>query len=177
MTWETRSRKGLILASASDPFSDPPYMLQRAARRGELVRLRQGAYCAADDWSQATPRGRHILRVRAVVEQAQSPLVVAGPSAAALWGFPHDGPWPDDVTILIDPGTGGKSEPGVRRTSAGASGAATQLLDGIVVTSVARTALDVARRCDFPVAVAMLDWARWRKNDFAVSLSDLEVQL
>lgn len=177
MQWESRSRNGLILASAADRYTDPPYVLQRAVRRGELVRLRQGAYCSADTWANSSPRRRHVLRVQAVVAQSQHPVVVAGPSAGALWGFPSEEPWPDHVTLLERPRSGGTSEPGVRRTSAGAAGAATEVLDGFVVTSVARTALDLARGLDFPIAVAMLDWARWRKNDSAVSQAQLESQL
>ena len=177
MLWQSRARDGLILTSSSDRLTDPPYLLQRAARRGELVRLRQGAYCSAEVWANAGPRERHVLRVRAVVAQSMDRVVVAGVSAGALWGFPIEGSWPEEVTLLHAPRSGGKSEPGVRRTSAGADGAETETVGGIVATSVARTALDLARGRDFPIAVGMLDWARWRKNPQRVPLSELRSQL
>lgn len=177
MPWETHSRNGLILAAATGRFAEPAHMLQRAARRGELVRLRQGAYCLSEEWARANARHKHILRVRAVVGQSKGDAVVAGVSAGAVWGFPSASPWPTEVTLLHAARSGGKSEPGVRRTSAGAKGAATTAVDGIQVTSVARTALDLARGRDFPIAVAMLDWARWRKNDHRVSVDELWTQL
>jgi hypothetical protein len=99
--------------------------------------------------------------------------VVAGTSAAAVWGIPIVGDWPSEVSLLETPRSGGKSEPGVRRTSAGAANATIGEFDGMRVTSLARTALDLARRLDLPDAVATLDWTRWRRNDRRITADDL----
>jgi hypothetical protein len=92
--------------------------------------------------------------------------------------MPFAAEWPDDVTLLTPYRGGGTSEIGVRRTSAAASGATKTAtsVEGLPVTGLARTVLDVARALPLPEAVAALDWAQWHKNPLAVSRAALEVE-
>jgi hypothetical protein len=117
--------------------------------------------------------------VKAVVEAADAPVVVAGISAAALWGMPVSGDWPTSVMLLQERRGGGRIEPGVRRTSVGHLTAITEMVDGVLATSLARTALDVARRAPFSEAVGSVDWAMWRQNPAAISQEALgrEIEL
>jgi hypothetical protein len=117
------------------------------------------------------------MRVRAVVAAARRPVLVAGHSAAALWGMPIAGIWPNEVLLLDERQGGGHFETGVRRTSVGFLTATRSVVDGIPVTSLARTALDVARRSTFVDAVGSVDWALWRKNRTAISAQDLYGEL
>lgn len=140
---------------------------------GELVRIRRGVYCVASLWVGATDRERHIAYTVAAARHAVRPFVVAGNSAAALWGMPIGSSFGKVVTVVDVHRGGGRSEPGVRRVTSGASAARPVSRHGLDVTELARTALDVARPVPFQVAVGSVDWALWRKNPLAVSREQL----
>lgn len=152
-------RDGLIFVDVARRLGANPDDLRRAHRRGDLVRVRRGAYCPRERWQMLDDRGRHLLAVRAVARTARPPFLIAGRSAAAVWGMPESAGSADDVTLLIPYRGGGSSGSGVRRTTVGASSAQLNDVDGIPVTTLERTALDVARRLPFEVAVGVLDWA------------------
>lgn len=177
MLYESLARDGLLLADDLRPFVDDPRSLTRDVDRGVLVKLRRGAYVPSAAWLNLDSRGRHLLRARAVVAASDRPLILAGRSAAAVWGMPIAGRWPDEVSVLDEWRGGGRSEPGVRRTAMGFPSAQVQEVDGFRVTSLARTALDVARRHPFLDAVGSIDWALWRKNPAAISLEELADEL
>lgn len=61
----------------------------------------------------------------------------------------------------------------MRRTAAGFRDAGWVDLGGLKVTTVARTALDVARGQLLTDAIGSVDWARWRRNEHAVSIEEL----
>ena len=170
-------RNGLIFVDELARQGLDPRELRRAQLHGAVVRVRRGVYCSREIWDAASPRERHLLVIRAVVAVTHPPLLVAGRSAAAAWGMPFAAAWPDEVSLLTPYQGGGKSEIGVRRTSAGASGATGTTLDDLPITSLARTALDVARALPLPCAVATLDWAMWRKNPGGVDRAELEAEL
>lgn len=146
--------------------------LRDACRRGLLVRVRRGTYCLREIWDELSSAQRHILTIRAATRRLQGPYLVAGRSAAAIWGLPYAALDRDEVTLLVPASGGGSSEPGVRRTFASADAASVAEVDGIPVTTLARTVVDHARALDFPRAVAVVDHARSRRNPAAV---DLEV--
>lgn len=135
--------------------------------------MRRGAYAPIEQWSAADGRARHILLMRAVAHDADGDVVFAGLSAAAAWGMPIEGDFPEAVMVIHAPRSGGKSEPGVRRTVVGGRDVAVVERGGLRVTTLARTAIDVARASGFPAAVAVVDWARWIKNPERVSLDEL----
>jgi hypothetical protein len=152
-------RDGIILSSLVAEMLPDRRVLARDVERGDLVKLRRGAYVAADRWAESDGRARHILRLRAVDAAAASPVVAAGISAAALWGFPDLQGWPEHVLLLDEWKGGGRSDPGVRRTAANKASALIVEVDGMRATTMMRTALDVARTLSFPNAVAAMDWA------------------
>lgn len=137
------------------------------------MKLRRGAYVERTFWDDSDSRTRHVLRMQAVLAAAERPMMFAGASAAALWGMPIAGDWPEYVTVLDKWAGGGRSEPGVRRTAAGFSTARGVLRGGMPTTTLARTAIDVARHSPFASAVASVDWALWRKNPAAVTKDEL----
>lgn len=84
------------------------------------------------------------MRVRAVVAAALAPPVVSHRSAAALLGLPVIGHLDDRVHVVRGPAGGGRSEGDVvRHTVAGRLEDVD--LDGVLVTSAARTVTDLAR--------------------------------
>ncbi len=177
MTLEALARNGIIVVDRISPLVSDPRMFASAYARGELVRLRRGFYVGREHWDSTGAREQHILRIRAAVAAARRPVVIAGVSAAALWGMPIDGDWPLEVTFLDEWRGGGRSEPGVRRTAAGFTTARVVERQGLHVTDLARTALDVAKTYPLPEAVGSVDWALSQRNTSAVGLSDLSEEL
>ena len=177
MEYTAFAREGIILSERVVPYLHDYHALRKDVERGHLVKLRRGTYVASEHWAASGPRERHILRIRAVLAVARRPVVVAGQSAAAVWGMPIFGAWPTEVTVLDEWGGGGRSEPGVRRTAAGFRTARSVVRNGIPVTDLARTALDVARGCSYAEALGSVDWALGRDNVAAVSKSDLVSEL
>ena len=173
MDYRAFLRDGLIFASDVRAAGLSLLPLQRAARRGELHRVRRGIYTPIEQWDAADGRARHLLLMRAVVHDAEGEVVFAGVSAAAAWGMPIEGEFPEEVTVVHAPRSGGKSEPGVRRTVVGGRDVEAVERGGLRVTTLARTAIDVARASAFPAAVAVVDWARWIKNPERVGLGEL----
>jgi hypothetical protein len=112
-----------------------------------------------------------------VQADAHEPIVVAGESAAALWGMPLKNYWNGEVTVLQRWSGGGRSEPGVRRTSVGQSSAKVVAINGIRCTDLARTAVDIARVHPFADAVGSVDWALWRRNAVSVTREQLVEEL
>lgn len=167
----------VILTSEVRRLGGDPYALRRAFERRELVRLRRGAYCRHEQWESWSDRARHLARVMAASRQAVGDFVVAGVSAAAVWGMPVRDPFPREVTALDRYRGGGRSEPGVRRVTVGAESARIVRIGELTVTDLPRTALDVARAVPFRDAVASVDWALWRKNPLAVTSDDLRHEL
>jgi hypothetical protein len=162
-------RDQLLLTEIARPYLDDYRTLTRDVERGVLVKLRRGAYVPTEVWAASSGRGQHILRIRAVIAASCRPIVLAGKSAAAVWGMPIAGSWPSEVTVLDSWHGGGRAEPGVRRTAAGFTTARIVQLGGFSVTDLARTTLDVARGASFADAIGSVDWSLWRNNDRALT--------
>jgi hypothetical protein len=177
MHYSPLARDGLILVSRITEHVDDSRALRRDVERGLLVAVRRGAFVERVTWDESNSRERHLLRARAALAAASRPCALSGLSAAAVWGMPISNDWPAEVTMLDEWRGGGRSEPGVRKTAAGFATARIGLIDGIRVTSLARTALDVARLSSFSDAVGSVDWALWRKNPRAVTMEDLVAEL
>lgn len=177
MLYEALARDGLLLARDVIPFIHDYRVLSRDVAIGTLVKLRRGVYVPRQIWDAADEREQHILRVRAVMACAERPLAVAGISAAAVWGMPIAGDWPEHVTLIDAWRGGGRSEPGVLRSAAGFATARQVMRNGLPTTDLMRTALDVARGYPFQDAVAAVDWALWAKNELRVTRHDLYEEL
>ncbi|UFS59305.1 hypothetical protein [Subtercola endophyticus] len=80
-------------------------------------------------------------------------------SAAALWRFPRIGPWPADVHITDAPESGGHSRYGVRYHRERLCESDITVSNGFLVTTPARTIIDLARRASFREAVVAADAA------------------
>lgn len=167
----------LIAVAQAEAAGGSGRAMREACRRGLLVRVRRGIYCPRAVWDDLDARERHILEIRAVSSRVEGPHLVAGPSAAALWGLPFAASDGDDVTLLVPYPGGGSSEPGVRRTCLAAATAREARLDGIPVTTRERTVLDLARTLDFARAVSVIDHARSGRRATQVSADALEAEL
>jgi hypothetical protein len=89
---------------------------------------------------------------------AKSEFVFSHCSAASLWRLPRIGVWPTVVDVAVDTATGGRSTPGIRRHAEGRPGDP-DTIDGIRVTSLARTVVDLARSVSWENAIVAADAA------------------
>ncbi|MFD1947499.1 type IV toxin-antitoxin system AbiEi family antitoxin domain-containing protein [Nocardioides aestuarii] len=139
------------------PMASPPVLLRgeaiaagltdrtlaRMVGRGELHRLRQGAYVAGSTWRHEDLSGRHRLLARAVVAQAKSPVVVSHGSAMALHGGPVYGLKLDRVEVTRLDGRACRREAGVRQHRGVLLVGDVATREGLPVTGATKTALDV----------------------------------
>jgi hypothetical protein len=144
--------------------------LQRMRLGGTLTSLRRGAYAVGpppDD-----PEDRHALEVRAACGFLGADAVVSHASAAVLHGLPAWGMALDRVHATRSRGRsgGGRSGSRVHIHPAALTTDDVTEVDGLPVTTVARTLLDLARTQPFEQAVVLVDAALGRR---AVDPADL----
>lgn len=128
---------------------------------GQLQRLRHGVFVATASWP-AEPAAQHLVLARA--EQTANPQAVLSHNSAALvWGLPTPGfrEWHDDPPSLTLPsGVDHRTRAGavLRTASLGPADISRDAL-GYPVTSLARTAIDLAAKLPLPQALVILDAA------------------
>lgn len=135
--------------------------LVRAVRHGEMTRVVRGVYRYSSFESTDAERrddDAFLARVRATQLLAGDPLVFCSFAAVAVWGLPMVGRWPDKVPVLVPHRGGGRSTVGIARTTVGYPAPAVSV-DGLVVTSLPRTVVDIGRTATFAQAVAVADAA------------------
>lgn len=129
--------------------------LARSARAGQLVRVLPGAYVDADARVDMSPvdRYRDLIHARHLV--SSKPLVFSRASAAALWRVPRIGAWPDAVHVVSNGASGRTGRQFVRHVGPGVH--STDDIDGVTVTSLARTLIDIGRFESTTDAVVAID--------------------
>lgn len=130
---------------------------------GELVPLCRGAYVPSTMWSSLDADARHRALVKAVAALEREGVVFSHTSAAALWRLPRIGPWPTQVHAVDAVAKGGRSSRRLLRHVVGVPTVCDEI-DGVTVTSLARTVVDLARTEPFPTAVAAADAALRRSE-------------
>lgn len=127
-------------------------------RAGEFTPLRRGVFMKTELWSALDPDSQYRARIHAVVAHERTDPVVSHVSAAALWQLPWITTYPRSVHILHDFADGGRSTKAITRHSVGLP-QTIEWIDGVRVTSLARTVVDVACAADFIQGVAIADAA------------------
>ena len=135
-----------------------PHAVGKLVRDGALVRIRQGVYADMESWRAADPAERYRQFVRATVWQGRRTALASAVSAAAMHRLPIIGTWPAVVHTLDPRATGGSNARAVVRHRAGPPAEPVQI-EGVPVTSLSRTLIDVASSSSFLVAVTMIDHA------------------
>ncbi len=155
--WSAGSVNTVSLARDLAAQGLSPDEIARLSRTGELERVRRGAY--APRTTVADDRERHRLLVEATVRQTSEAAVVSHGSAAAL----HDLPiWSDGLTrvhLTRDRPTGAKVRRYVHQHSGPLAPDEVTEIDGIRVTTLARTVVDLGRSLPFARSVAVTDAA------------------
>lgn len=134
--------------------------LAHAASAGVLVRVSRGAYIESSTWASLDAAGRFRMMARSVAATAVEPVILCRAAAAVVWGLPWLGRWPAWIDVLEPRDSSLRSSRTMRRHREHVG--EIDVLDGLSVTSLARTAVDVARESDFARAVVVADAVRAR---------------
>jgi predicted transcriptional regulator of viral defense system len=141
---------------------------------GAWVRVRPGAYAERATWDVATREQRHLLRAKAVLRSLEEPAVLAHVSAAVAHGLPV---WGADLSLVhvVRPARrhGARVEAGVAHHSAELPPEHVTAVDGLPVTTVARTVIDHSRTTHFEAGVVTADAAMNRRHVTPEDLRDL----
>lgn len=131
--------------------------LARRARTGELLRVRRGAYAEPAD-EEPDPSEQHRLLIAATVPLLSPDAVVSHQSAAALHRWPQFGSLPQVHVTRTSLGSG-KRRGYVHLHAAPLDASEIECRAGHVVTTAARTVVDLARSTPYAQAVAVGDAA------------------
>lgn len=126
-------------------------------RSAEFVRLRRGVHVRAAEWRSASVDVRHRACIEAVAATWTSPVLLRE-SAAAVWGLPLVEPLDGTVHVAASPSVGSRTRNGVAEHRGSASGRAV-VVDGLAVSDLAQTVLDLCRFSSFRRAVTAADHA------------------
>jgi len=157
------AHSGLILARDAARVG-LQHELRRELDRRNVFRLRRGVYVLAAEWDALSADARYLRRIHAHAAVAEEPAVYSHVSAAALWGLPIVGPWPTEIHVSHAAAAGGRSRHGVVHHTQEHDLDVT-VRDGLQVTSVAATAVTLARELRFGQAVAVMDKAIHQPRD------------
>jgi len=141
-------------------FSDDE--LARLVRRQEWAHVRRGAY--VDGPLPTDAAVRHRLLVRATVAALRRPAVVSHQSAAVLHGLPLWGVRLDRVHVTRRPPAWNDASKVLVAHVGRLQDDEVEVIDGIALTGVVRTALDLARTLPHEAAVVVLDAALHAKR-------------
>jgi len=147
----------------------------RAARAGGFVKVARGVFLPAVVWNALSDDERYLARIHAVAATSTARHVHAYESAAALWRLPIIGAWPKRVHILAE--TNVSHSRAQWTAHVGNTFGETGEIDGLEVTTLARTVVDIARTRPLSVSVAMADAALRRKRVDHITASDLDLEL
>lgn len=131
--------------------------LARAVHRGELIRLRHGWF-----HTPAGELGRRALAerdARLALHEGPPGAVISHHTAAALHGLPLVRARTSQVQLTIDKPNGGRSTTHARLHSTPPDTLSATDIDGIPVTGVARTLVDLSRTAGFEAGVCATDSA------------------
>ena len=134
------------------------YSLSRDVARGLLIRLRRGVYVDRAAFVAMPPEHQHIVRLRALAAVADAPPVFSHQSAAVVDGLPVPYSQLQKIHVTVAEHR--------HRGQDGVVGHVLQLrsdevrrVGSLLVTSLARTVIDVAAAAPFDEGVAVADAA------------------
>jgi len=145
--------------------------IRRNRRSGLWQSVHRGTYCVSSELASLANHEKYALRVLAIA--ARSPhLVVSHHSAAILLGLPVKDQHLDTVYLIRRGAGGGRSANGRTVRAAQLDPDETVLVNGVLVTSVARTLVDLGCTASRDAAVMAADHALRRRMVTPAELSD-----
>ncbi|WP_411700247.1 hypothetical protein [Conyzicola sp.] len=147
-----------LIVSSEAELLGSDRLLRKQFAAGVFTRVAHGVYMRRAEWSRLDADEQHRALVRASALRSKPGAQFSHDSAAAMYRLPSIGPWPNRVHELVAPAAGGTSRRGILRHSLGIDPNGTEI-DGVTVSSLERTLVDVACTSSFVRAVAMIDHA------------------
>jgi predicted transcriptional regulator of viral defense system len=169
---ETGRVAGLMTPGELDGAGFSRQAIRELVRRGDLIRIRRGAYARADLASQESG-GARILAVAAAVAVTGGDAVASHQTAAQLHGLALlDRPDALPISVCVPRGRDRllQGSPSVRIRCASLPSAHVSVHAGVPVTSVGRTVVDLARTSSFRAGAVVADSALYR---YKTTKSDL----
>lgn len=133
--------------------------IRRLIRRGVWRRLRRGVYLPRAVWLALDDVGRHRLEICAALWTVRKPTVLSHVSAAVAHGLDLHEPDLSLVHVTRPALSSPRTEAGICHHTGRLGDDCVQDIDGVTVTSVARTVIDVARTSSFEAGVVLADSA------------------
>lgn len=155
----TDASEDLIYARDLDELLDSRRDHARAAAAGAEHRVSLGAYLPKDMWDALTDSERYLLAVRSISATRQADPVFSFWSAAVVHGLPILGSWPEQVHVTVGRAGGGRSSGQLVRHATPLRPIDIVEHDGIRVTSVSRTVVDLATTRDVMSSIVTADSA------------------
>lgn len=132
--------------------------LYRNVAAGHLTKVVHGAYLPSTAWAELTSEQRHLARIVSAHERYGDVGPFSHLSAAAIWGLPIVGARLRQPEVAMGPTTGGRSREGLIRRASTRFVEST-VVDGLRVTTLERTLVDLALSQRTSTAVVALDAA------------------
>lgn len=166
----------LEVMSTADLHDDPALAasIRRRARTREALRLHRGSYVDAARWAAADEHERHRVLVSSVVTGLSDRPVVSHRSAVALHGLPWIGGFGERAVVTDPRRDRGQAKRSVERIGSAGRLPDTVVVDGVLVTDLAGTAVDVALREHPWRAIVVLDAVLRRGVSTTALLGELE---
>ncbi len=146
----------LILTRTLVAAGEDPRRAQEAAKSGTLTRVRPGAYADAAEWRASRQEQRHRSFVLATLEAMRARPVLSHESAAVFHEIPLLGALPNQVQVTALRGGGGRSSTRIHKHGVRVMPEAVVARE-LLVTTPARTAIDLARTRSFASGLAAAD--------------------
>lgn len=154
---------GIVTAAELTAAGVHPGQIRRLIRGKVLAPLTRGVYAPAELAARqaSDPAGAHLLQAAAVLARLGPGNAASHQTAAVAHGLDLLGRRPDRVHVTSAPdGTGSRAtRPGFHLHVASLPGSHVEPRQGMLVTSVARTVIDLARTSPFQAGVVTADSA------------------
>lgn len=131
--------------------------IRKLVQRGDLCRIRQGAYVDARWWATLSDTEQHRARLRAVLRRGHPASVASHLSSAVehgalVWGLDLS---QADITRLD--GKNGRREAGVRHHRGRLEASEVKVVNGVPVTPASRAAIEVTTIADVEPALVVVN--------------------
>jgi hypothetical protein len=130
----------------------------RRAHAGEFTCVRRGVYLSTSAWSGLDSSSRSRARSHATLARVTHDFVLSHESAVAMWRLPWFGERPTQTHVVCSPESGGRTTRELVRHVTTIRNDPV-VIDGLPVTSLARTVVDIGRTSPFHCAVVVADAA------------------
>lgn len=167
------TQRGLFTAAQAVEAGYSPDEIARLRRAGGWIRIRRGIYIERSIWPDDA-LGRHLLLLRAALLTLKGPLAASHTTGAAASGFALLDPDLSLVHVTREDAGSSRTCAGICHHNASLPSGHVTKADDVLVTSAARTAVDLARHLSFEAALVAVESAL---NQGKTAISELRETL